>query len=80
MADTKTCSNCGSHRAFSTSLTKTDQGKIKQAKSDMDLVKLLTAAQRTQPFAAGILTSLAALDRFGILKFYFCPTCKHFQR
>jgi hypothetical protein len=80
MADNKRCSNCGSHRAFRVSATKTEQGKLKQAKSDMDWLKLLGTAQKTQPFAAGMLTAFAALDRFGVLKFYFCPDCSHFQR
>jgi len=80
MADTKICSNCGSHRAFRVSLTKSGDGKLKQAKSDLDLMNRLAVAQRTQPFATGILTAFAALDRFGVLKFYFCPNCSHFQR
>lgn len=80
MSDTKECSNCGSHRAFRVSLTKTSEGRLKQAESDRKWLELLTDAKKTQPFAAGALTTFAALDRFGVLKFYFCPACHHFQR
>jgi hypothetical protein len=80
MSDSKRCSNgsCGGS-AFRVSLTK--NGKpLEQAKSDMNWLKLLGEAKQSQPFAAGILATLAGLDRFGVLKFYFCPRCHHFQR
>jgi hypothetical protein len=80
MSDTKECSNCGSHRAFRVSLTKTDQGKFKQVESDRNWLELLAKAKTSQPFAAGALATFAALDRFDVLKFYFCPACHHFQR
>lgn len=80
MSDTKVCSNCGSHRAFRVSLTKKEQGGFEQAESDRKWLELLTDAKKSQPFAAGALATFAALDRFGVLKFYFCPACHHFQR
>jgi hypothetical protein len=77
--DTKLCSNCGKARAFRVSLTKGGT-PLEQARSDRDWIKLLGEAKRSQPFAAGMLTALAGLDRTGVLKFYFCPNCHHFQR
>jgi len=77
--DTKPCSHCPTGRAYRVSLTKGGT-PVQQTQSDMKWIRLLNDAKKTQPYAAGIVTALAGLDRTGILKFYFCPVCHHFQR